>query len=114
MSGLGTAQEIADFLRDVDTADADDKATEQQGWQVKFLPFTQNGRIMTVIDVVTADSIESGDTIHFAYKGTELTVDVKTFDDTGTKIVIRGYSHETGDNVTIKLHPNQRVDILGS
>lgn len=69
---------------------------------------------MTVIDTVSADTVEATDTIQYVHKGRTFTVDVKTVDDIGAHVKIRGYSHETGDNVTIKFRPDQRVDILGS
>lgn len=71
-----------------------------------------------VIDTVAVDTVEEGDTIRYDHKGTTLTLDVKTTDDklkNGKWVVaIRGYSHETGDNVTVTFRPDQRVDILGS
>jgi hypothetical protein len=71
---------------------------------------------MTVIDIVTADTVEDGDTIRYVTpKGQTFTLDVKgTPVDTGTKIHIHGYSHEFGENITVKFSPSQRVDILGS
>lgn len=70
---------------------------------------------MTVIDIVTADTVEDGDTIRYGYKGKVFTVDVKgTPEDTGSRIVVKGYSHELGENITVKFQPEQRVDILGS
>lgn len=71
---------------------------------------------MTVIDVVTADTVEDGDTIRYVTgKGQTFTLDVKGEPvDTGSKIHIRGYSHELGENITVKFGPSQRVDILGS
>lgn len=71
---------------------------------------------MTVIDIVTADTVQDGDTIRYVTrKGVTFTLDVKGEPtDTGEKIKVRGYSHESGENITVTFQPDQRVDILGS
>jgi len=71
---------------------------------------------MTVMDTVTADTIQDGDTIQYVTgRGDTFTLDVKGEpDDRGNKIAVRGYSHELGENITVKFSPFQRVDILGS
>lgn len=71
---------------------------------------------MTVIDTVTADAVQDKDTIRYVTpKGRTFTLDVKGEpEDRGDKIAVRGYSHELGENITVKFSPFQRVDILGS
>jgi len=70
---------------------------------------------MTVIDIVSADTVEENDTIRYTGRRGTITLDVKfPPEDAGDKIRIRGYSHETGENVTVTFRPDQMVDILGS
>ena len=70
---------------------------------------------MTVIDKVQAYQVEDGDTIRYTYKNHKYILDVKGEPvDTGDRIKIYGYSHETGDNITVKFRPDQTVDIMGS
>jgi hypothetical protein len=74
---------------------------------------------MTVIDIVDADTVEDGDTIRYRGKrdgkAFEFTLTVKGEpNDTGNLIEVYGYSHDTGDNVTAKFRPDQRVELLGS
>lgn len=69
---------------------------------------------MTVLYTVSADELQDGDTFSYDKKGQSRTLTVLTFEDTGDEIRVRAYSHDRGDNVTVTLQPNQRVDILGS
>lgn len=74
---------------------------------------------MTVIDIVDASTVEDGDTIRYTHKRDgktqTFTLDVTGEpDDTGSHIAVKGYSHETGDNITVRFRPDQRVEILGS
>lgn len=71
---------------------------------------------MTVIDTVEACTVEDGDTIRYVTrKHDTFTLDVKGEPlDTGDTIRVRGYSHESGDNVTVVFRPDQRVEIIGS
>jgi hypothetical protein len=69
----------------------------------------------SVIDTVEASTVEDTDTIRYSHpKHGVITLDVKSVDDTGKAVFIRGYSHELGENITVKFGPLQRVDILGS
>lgn len=70
----------------------------------------------SVIDTVTVDTVEDRDTIQYTTpKGQTFTLDVKGDpEDRGDKIAVYGYSHEFGENITVKFSPSQRVDILGS
>ena len=73
----------------------------------------------SVIDIVDASQVEDGDTIRYRGKRDgkvfefTLTVSGEPVDE-GTKIVVKGNSHDTGDKVTVRFRPDQRVDILGS
>lgn len=69
----------------------------------------------SVIDTVDASTVEDTDTIRYTHpKHGEITLDVKSVDDRGNSVFIRGYSHELGENITVRFRPDQRVDILGS
>jgi hypothetical protein len=69
----------------------------------------------SVIDTVESATVEDTDTIRYVHpKHGVITLDVKTVDDRGNTVHIRGYSHELGENITVKFRPDQRVDILGS
>lgn len=71
-----------------------------------------------VIDTISADSVEVSDLIQYVHKGQALTLEVKSVEEIkgehGWRVHVRGYSHESGDNVTIKFRPDQRVDLLGA
>ena len=62
---------------------------------------------MEVTDVITADAIEENDKILYVNDP----VEVRTKIDSGDCILIKGYSHLTGENVTYILDPYVEVEL---
>lgn len=62
---------------------------------------------MNVYDVVNADSLEVGDCalIHLDE------IEVTSIYDDGDIIMVKGYSHLSGDNVTYLLAPDTEVEL---
>jgi hypothetical protein len=67
----------------------------------------KEGRAMNVYDYVTADTLESGDQILFQNDPME----VSDIVDSGDSIMVKGYSHLTGDSVTYILTPDAEVGL---
>ncbi len=71
----------------------------------------------TVIDTITADTVEEGDVIEYVgKKGQSHTVQVKTVEDKGNHILVTGLPDDLpgGEKVTIRFQPDDYVDLLGA
>lgn len=62
---------------------------------------------MIIYDTVRADEIEDGDQIYYNSDPLENV----TRRDTATLVVVKGYSHNTGDTVEYPLAPDQLVEL---
>lgn len=67
----------------------------------------KEGNAMDVYDFVSADTIESGDQILYQNDP----VEVSSVIDSGEAIVVKGYSHLTGDSVTYILNSDTEVGL---
>lgn len=68
---------------------------------------TKEGMTVTVYDVIQAHQIEEGDQILYSNDPVEVS---ETIDETDT-IMVRGYSHLTGETVTYFLRPDVEVEL---
>lgn len=64
---------------------------------------------MNIYDTIKADSIEAGDQI--IIDGNP--IEVNEVEDEDNFVVVKGFSHEAGDNVTIVLEFDEFVDLWG-
>jgi hypothetical protein len=67
----------------------------------------KEGNAMNIYDYVSADTIEEGDQILFENDPIEVTSKVDETD----AILVKGYSHLTGDSVTYILSPDVEVGL---
>ena len=67
----------------------------------------KEGRAVDVYDYVTADTVEEGDQIIHNNDP----IEVRSKVDSGDAILLKGYSHLTGDSVTYILTPFQEVGL---
>lgn len=68
---------------------------------------TKEGMTVTVYDVIQAHQIEEGDQILYSNDPVEVS---EKMDETDT-IMVRGYSHLTGETVTYFLRPDVEVEL---
>lgn len=67
----------------------------------------KEGNRMDVYDFVSADTIDEGDQILYQNDP----VEVSNVIDSGDSIMVKGYSHLTGDSVVYILNPNTEVGL---
>lgn len=72
-----------------------------------MITIDKEGRRVNVYDYVTADQLESKDQIF--YKGDP--VELSDITDDGDSIMVKGYSHLTGDSVTYILTADTEVGL---
>ncbi len=66
---------------------------------------------LTIIDTVSADSLEEGDQITFRDRAYVEIMTVRAVVDEGDSILITGDSWQSGDKVTYILDPDRTVDL---
>ncbi len=67
---------------------------------------------MEIYDYTTLDCVEEGDQIAYTNdEGADDLIEVTKVIDSGESILIKGYSHTTGDNETYILSPDTKVGL---
>lgn len=74
------------------------------------MTFTKEGKIVNVYDIVTADTIEVGDQI---LVNNIDPIEVEAVIDSGEAIMIKGYSHLSGDKAEYILSADAEIGLWG-
>lgn len=69
--------------------------------------FTQRGTQVDIYDYVSADTLEKGDQIAHSNDLVEVTHKI----DSGESILLKGFSHVSGDSVTYVVTPDTEVGL---
>lgn len=67
----------------------------------------KEGRRVNIYDYVAASTVDTGDQILYSNDP----IEVKWVSDDGDAILVKGYSHLTGDSVTYILNPDTEVGL---
>lgn len=71
------------------------------------MSFTKKGSLVDIYDYVSADAVEEGDQIAHSNDLIEVTTKI----DSGDSILIKGFSHVSGDNVDYIVTPDTEVGL---